>query len=261
VVGGKKSWWSFTTNKTDHQLPTFPKRTKPKKYSFLTLDKTKSHMKKTLFFLLIPLFSFAQQEGIPANKNEFGLNVFSMKRVQVYYDWDKDRNEVLSEMHILPGIYYKRHFGKNAFRGSFEFTRRKNTDRGSPWYFSKENNVIKKSVGISIGYERAFGKRKLQPFVFSDLQFTYENMAVSQVLQGYLGPNQIRHYVFENFEYAVAAGAGLRYKYNSKIYLTYECAVQGYRNVYQEVLRAGDKYWDLGYHVDPVSKLGIAISF
>lgn len=233
-------------------------------------EPTQSQMKNAvLLFLFIPLFSFGQEEA-PVNKNEFGVNVFSLKRFQAYKSFDNDNVispgephwVIYGEPHILPGIYYKRHFGKNALRSSFEFTRRATTGtgEGGPWYFPEGSSLLRKNVGISIGYERAFGTKKLQPFAFADLGFNYENMDGTYTLQGYGGPPSSRHFIFEDYEYSVGAGGGLRYKMNARVHFTYEISAQGYRNAWQDILRPGSgKNWDMGYHINPVNKLGVAI--
>jgi hypothetical protein len=220
-------------------------------------------MKKIFLFLLfIPLFSFGQQAEIPANKNEFGLNLFSLKRFQIHQDYEMGRS-FYGESHLLPGIFYKRHFGKNAFRTSFEFTRRatQGNGKGAPWYFPEGSSVVRKNVGISIGYERSFSNKKLQPFAFADLVFNYENLAGTMIIQGYGTPDELYQFVFEDFEYSLSAGVGLRYQFTSRIQATYEISAQGFRNVYQEVFHAGDKYWDMGFHMNPVNKLGLSLSF
>jgi hypothetical protein len=219
-----------------------------------------------LLFLFIPFFSFAQQDEAPVKKNEFGINAFSLKRVQLSYNLESRRNGLYAEPHVLPGIYYKRHFGKNgknAWRSSFEFTRRATTSngQGGPWYFPKGSTLVRKNAGISLGYERAFGNKKWQPFAFADLVFNYENINGTTILPGYGGPDIVHHYIFEDFEYSIAAGAGLRYKVNPGIHFTYETSAQHYRSVSQDVLNAGEKNWGTGYHINPVNKLGVAILF
>src|ERR1700741_697157 len=166
------------------------------------------------FFLFIPLFSFAQQAEAPVSKNEFGMNGFSLKRPQFYGEYETGRG-IYAEPHLVPGIYYKRHFGKNAIRSAFEFTRREkeNVSKGAPWFVPySTTTIVSINVGLSVGYERSFGDKKLQPFAFADLVFNYENLEGEITFPTYAGG--LYPFLNEDFEYGLAAGGGLRYKLN-----------------------------------------------
>jgi hypothetical protein len=224
--------------------------------------------KATLLFLFLPLFSFAQEVVIPVkpiNQNEIGLNLFSITRFESYRGM-LDTRQVSACLNAFPGIYYKRHFGQNAWRASFDYTQKSKlvgsaTGSDSPMYHINYLNAETKNVGIAVGYERSFGHWKLKPYAFSDLVFNYENMSGVRAEHGCWGPIGIFEFSEECFEYGVSAGAGMRYSINSRIHLSYEFAAQGAVSVFQDLSNIGDKYIDLRYHLNPVNKLGFAVSF
>jgi hypothetical protein len=222
-------------------------------------------MKKTfLIFLFLPLFSFAQQEEIPAHQNEIGLNLFSATKIESNRDM-LDRRKISTSLSAFSGIYYKRHFGQNAWRASFDYSQiAKMTGEGfteDPFYSSYHLSARVKNVGIALGYERSFRSGKFQPYVFSDLVFNYQNMTGMRSEYGCFGPIGIFPFSEEIFEYGVSTGAGMRYSINSHIHLSYEFAAQGFVSVFQDLSNIGYKYVDLGYHLNPVNKLGFAVSF
>ncbi len=221
-------------------------------------------MKQIIYFLFfLPLISFAQQTEKPVIKHELGVNLFSIKQFEKLRSYD-DLPVSIANVNIFPGLYYKRHSGKNALRASFEYTH-KNIRNGTAlimdpystqYYFSTRNNVA-----IAAGYERAFGSGKLQPYIFSDFIFNYENLTGSRVNFGCFGPYGIYDFSEEVFEYGMSAGAGLRYSINPVLRLTLEVNAEGFVSVYQDVLNAGEKYRDLGIHINPVNKFGLAVCF
>lgn len=221
--------------------------------------------KATLLFLLIPLFSFAQEVEIPVksvNQNEIGINLFSVTRFERNRGM-LDTRKVSASMNPTPGVYYKRHFGKNALRASIDYTQQliKYGDPNSMEYATFYMNAKRMNIGINIGYERSFGKGKLQPYLFSDLVFNYEKLAGERSYLGCFGPYGVFKFSEEVFEYGVSAGSGLRYSINSRIHLSYEFAAQGVVSVFQDLSNIGYKYVDLNYHLNPVNKLGFAVSF
>jgi hypothetical protein len=221
-------------------------------------------MRKAFLFLFLPLFSFAQETQIPvkpAHKNEIGVNLFSLTHLARYHD-NVDRYVMDADMNYVPGIYYKRHFGKNALRASFDYTQ-KFIRVGNPEIVYGGHYVAawKKNVSVALGYERSFGNKKLQPYVFSDLVFNYQNMTGERLIFGCFGPYGIFKFSEETFEYGASAGAGLRYSLNPFIHLTYEFSAQGVISVFDDLSSVGGKYRERNYHLNPVNKFGLAVSF
>ncbi|MDQ3109238.1 MAG: hypothetical protein M3R17_05045 [Bacteroidota bacterium] len=234
-------------------------------------------MKKAfLLFNFLPLISFAQEvapkptTGIaPMSKNEFGINLFSVTRIDDFFmhDW-VDR----IDFNPPGGVFYKRHFGNNAFRTSFDFTHKSRMIGEPPVlnYYNGSNgnyyNTKRDNVAISVGYERYLGLPcKFQPFVFTDLVMNYEHEYGERVYWGEFNPQGVHPLARETFEFGIAIGGGLRYNLTSKFNLVYEISGQGYLSYTNDLLfnRPGVNRYisSSGFHFNPVNKLGISFSF
>jgi hypothetical protein len=219
-------------------------------------------MKKIFFlFSFFPLFSFAQ-DVVPADKNEVGLNLFSVTNFDSYKDpLDKPKYDL--NVNAFSGIYYKRYFGKNALRASLDYSQKAfHSEEGAlnSTYYSNVS-ATKKFVSTGIGYQRSFATGKFQPYFFSDLVFNYINFSGHHSFYGDYTWADDQPFSEETFEYGLAAGAGLRYSITPKIHLTYELSGQGVIGVFQDVMYAGKKFVNVDGHFNPVNKVGFAISF
>lgn len=217
--------------------------------------------------LFISAFSFAQNEtGIlpienPQPKNELGFNIFALTNFHKEI-LPTDGYKFASDYNLFSGIYYKHHFGKNAFRASFDFNQKSiliNENPNISYYYSE--NAQENFVGLKAGYERNFGNKKLKAFVFSDLIFNYYNTKGLHSYSGCFGWGEDVPFNEEIFEYGIASGAGIRYAVSKNIILSYEFSAQGFCSIYQDILNSGDKWVDFGYHLNPASKLGFAVMF
>ncbi len=221
----------------------------------------------TIFCIFISTFSFAQGEtGIvpkenTQTKNELGLNLFSVSNFKRGLD-ALDKRQYAADFNLFSGIYYKYHFGKNAFRTSFDFNQKSifiNVTPNISYYYSE--NAKQNFVGLKAGYEREFGNKRLKAFIFSDLIFNYNNIKGLHSYSGCFGWGEDVPFNEETFEYGMAGGAGIRYLFSKNIILSYEFSGQGFCSIYQDILNSGDKWLDFGYHLNPASKLGFAIAF
>lgn len=220
-------------------------------------------MKKAiLFFFLLPSISFAQQEERPVKKHELGVNLFSVKRFDRYKNFS-DCPVISADLNILTGLYYKNHFGKNAWRASVDYSHR-SIQKGwgepldDPYTTTQYYSAKRTNFSIAAGYEHSFGSRKFQPYLFSDLVFNYQNLTGSRINIGCFGPYGMEDFSEEVFEYGVAAGAGFKYQFIPSLSFSFEMSAEGFVSMYQDVLNAGDKYRNVGFHVNPVNKLGLA---
>ena len=137
-------------------------------------------MKKVFFlFILLPAFSFSQEIEKKPGKNEIGLNLFSITQFEKNRGM-LDKPHITARFNPLSGLYYKRHYGKNAFRASFDYSTHsrvegdKNNPIGDPFYMPYFYAANIQTVSIAAGYERSFGNGKLRPYVFGDVVFNYE---------------------------------------------------------------------------------------
>ncbi|MDQ3112082.1 MAG: hypothetical protein M3R17_19535, partial [Bacteroidota bacterium] len=134
-------------------------------------------MKKVLLlFSFLPLFSFAQE--VVSDKNEVGLNLFSVTNFGMHKDM-LDKRVYNGDMNAFSGIYYRRHFGKYALRASFDYTQKaqlsSSGSRFSPYYYNV--SAITKNISMSLGYQHSFATKKFQPYFFTDLVFNYINFS------------------------------------------------------------------------------------
>jgi hypothetical protein len=232
-------------------------------------------MKKTLLlFSFLPLFSFAQQPvepgdvvilPLPVPKNEIGINLFSATNFQDLYmgDW-------FERVDINPpsGVYYKRHFGQNALRASFDYTRHslKVGEYPSEIYYDTYFSATRQDLTIGLGYERSFGAGRFQPYVFSDLVFNYEKQEGERVMLGCFGPFGLLPFSQESYQTGIASGAGFRYKLTPALHVSYEFAVQGYVSYTKDLSHLypgypAYTYREYGHRLNPVNKFGLAFAF
>jgi hypothetical protein len=226
-------------------------------------------MKKALlFFGFLPLFVCGQtpsgELSLPAPKHEIGINLFSVTRLSSlpWRPWYEN-----PDFNFVPGLYYKRHFGQNALRGSFDFSqhRLRRGDSSPAIYGADYYSTVRRNFTVSLGYERSFGTHKFQPYIFSDLYFMHEKETGERFYWGEFGLNGLRPISMNTSEFGLAGGMGFRYKITPKLSLSYEFAVQGYyskvkeQSIYHD--NRVDTYYRGGFHVNPVSKLGFAILF
>jgi hypothetical protein len=172
------------------------------------------------------------------------------------------------DINPVPGVYYKRHFGQNALRASFDYTRHKLTIGAEPSdvYFEQYFSATRQDLTIGLGYERSFGAGKFQPYVFSDVIFNYEKQEGERVYWGCFGPYGLQPYAEESYETGLSAGAGLRYSITQSIHISYEFAAQGFVSYTKDIANLYPSYSyrfyrDFGHHLNPVNKLGVAFSF
>ncbi|CAN5186616.1 hypothetical protein BH09BAC5_BH09BAC5_17550 [soil metagenome] len=215
-----------------------------------------------LAFSMLPLFVFGQNEA-QLNKNEFGINMFSIAGFDMYKD-PLDKRISTADFNLLPGIFYRHQFEKNAFRAAIDISQKsvyRSDGTDDPYYYSYLLAGTKQNIGISAGLEHLFGKKKLQSYIFSDVYFNYSHFSGIRSEYGCFGPIGIFHFNEEVFEYGLQGGAGLRYSINEHLHLTCEFSLRGFTSVYQDIQHSSDKYVDFGYHLNPVNKLGISVSF
>ncbi|MCX6312126.1 MAG: hypothetical protein NT084_10895 [Bacteroidetes bacterium] len=220
-----------------------------------------------LICLLISTISLAQTESASVSKengpskNELGLNLFSVTNFERGLS-TVDKRQYSADFNLFSGVYYKYHFGKNAWRASFDFNQKSIFTNVAPnisYYYSE--NAKRNFIGLKAGYERKFGNRKLNAFVFSDLIFNYYNLRGVHSYSGCFGWGENVPFNEETFEYGLAGGAGIRYAISKNIALSYEFSAQGFCSVYQDILNSGVKWVEFGYHLNPANKLGFAIAF
>ncbi len=218
-------------------------------------------MKKVLFLLFfIPTTCFAQEEETLLNKHELGISIFTAKRFENAYSYP---HMMSTAIYLFPGLYYKNHFGKNAWRISLDYMHKTisngvvlNQSQVRDQYFSKLNNLA-----LTAGYERSFGSRKFHPYVFSDLVFNYENNTGKRMNISWFPPFGAVDFSDEFFEFGISLGAGMRYQFTPLLSVTYEINAEGVVSTYQDVLNAGDKQTGVRMHINPVNKFGLGITF
>ena len=237
-------------------------------------------MKKLVLIFSIYLFSssISAQETTTNKsttettpKNEFGMNLFSIMAPAPFHGYSSVNvlnPYYLVNYNLFSGIYYKRYSGKNGLRLSFDYFQKSVMENES----YDENNLpitnsyngIKFDGQIKIGYERVFGNKRLKGFVFSDLVFNYGKYFGTLLYNSntWFGSLTKTNYFFENFQYGVAFGGGLKYQLNKRLIFTYEfsgsCALSFTQDLY-----AYDSYkrLNLFVNINPIRQLGFAFMF
>lgn len=166
--------------------------------------------------LAIPAGLQAQDQ---APKNEMGINLFMLSAdLDNGPEWD---------YRAVPGIYYKRFFGSNGIRIGADYYQHNEFRQYGPF----ADAMNRKTGELHLGYERRFGERKLQGFVFADLVYRYSktqrinsgSMFYADVLMPIAPPDYTKA---ERHEYGGLAGLGLRYNFSRHFSLIYEAGFQ-----------------------------------
>ena len=160
-----------------------------------------------LMFLVRPSDLYAQRQ----TQHEIGVNL--IKGFQ--YDqsvWD----EKGSFLQVFSPITYKLFINdSSAIRAAFQYS-----DNAWTHNFSHAfRDHRAKFLSFSFGYQRIFGKRKLKPFLFSDLAFVSEDYYDFGVW-GYTVDSELQDFTSNGF--CLNGGVGVRYEFSQKFCLAYE---------------------------------------
>jgi len=156
----------------------------------------------------------------PAPKHEIGVNLLMLSAdLDNGPEWDYC---------AVPGIYYKRFFGPNGIRVGADYYQHNEFRQYGPF----ADAMNRKTGELRLGYERRFGERKLQGFVFADLVYRYSktqrinsgSMFYADVLMPFAPSSDYTK--TERHEYGGVAGIGLRYNFSRRFSLVYEAGFQ-----------------------------------
>ena len=164
----------------------------------------------TLVLFSLSLIGFGQESSI--KKHEIGLNLYSFNNGYIAVTDDYDSYFIYAIQHAyLNGLSYRLRKGNNAFRFSAQYQYEKLPDfatefKAGQLYWGKMYNIEGR-----LGYEHAFGKGKLHPFLFADLVFNYGY--TNGTSGSYIGPT-ISPVTSEikNYNYGVSPGVGIAYQ-------------------------------------------------
>ncbi len=184
---------------------------------------------KKLFLLLffLPLISFAQEitpavaKVVVAPKHEFGFHLASASIIGGIEDLSGNLT-LFIDYNFFDGVYYKRHFGKWALRGSFNYHQKIEQSVYNPQPNIYEYSIDRtREMIYRAGAERSFEKGKVQFYAFADLNFMYREFKREQVGTGNILPfkRSIRSTVYGP---GLMAGLGIRYNPTKNITLFYE---------------------------------------
>jgi hypothetical protein len=161
-----------------------------------------------------------------------------------------------------PGISlggYYRYNGRFSFRGDFTYARLYGTDKGGVNQrrnLSFRSPVIELVVGVNydlIYFERNWHLRaQYTPYVFAEIGFMYFNPRAKYEGKWYsLRPLQTEGVKYNAITFALPLGAGLRYKINSYMDLSFEFV---YRKTFTDYLDdVSTRYIDNTSFDDPVA--------
>jgi hypothetical protein len=225
-------------------------------------------MKYIIFYLvLVSAIGYGQtnESTAPAVKKnlkyELGLNLYSVTNFHKgdYYD----NTNYAYNQNLFSGIFLKRHFEKNSVRVLFDYSQKVVNKKweSTPW-FSKTTGDLKSSE-LRVGYERAFGTKKIIPFLATDLSYNYSKATGLSTVYGDFVSYQDKEYLIKTNQYSICIGSGLKFKITDHIMLTYEFSFQyGYYQS-KDYKSNGNASVDKGmFHAfNPVRQVGFSINF
>jgi hypothetical protein len=171
----------------------------------------------TIFFCLLSGYTSAQdmkcQGGWKTKKRteqEIGVNLYNFS---VYKSSFVYHAKPVIDQGFFNGLFYKRHFGKNAFRATIDhFYTRINTeyDWGMLYY---KNTGIKNTLELRLGYERKLAIGKLFPYLAADAVFNVGRARGSRLSWGDMIPDLTeRPYDTRAIGIGLAPAIGLKYR-------------------------------------------------
>jgi hypothetical protein len=240
-------------------------------------------MRKVISFILSFLFplTFNAQpletatDGGP--RHELGMNLFSITNV---YPGKFPLSNITSSgsyyktgYNVFPGIYYRFYSGKNALRISFDYSQKAYSDMERVTideYMSYDYSYagIKINHDLKFGYQRSFGMKRVQPFIFSDLVFNYDKFTGVQNnywLSSGFSPIPVSSssaFYIEQYLFGIAPGGGVRIKVSKNIVLTYELsAIFSYSRRHETVRDSKSWTSEIEWRFNPIKMFGFGITF
>lgn len=154
---------------------------------------------------------------------ELGLNVYSfaVRGGNFYTNY-----KTVYDHYAASGLSLKFFHGKSAIRTSADYFQKITIERAR---FSNES-ISFKSLQFSGGYQRYFGNKKVMPYVFTDLSYSYGK----ELMRGYNdGPLYFPYYRYEynlstvrTSAFSASPGIGLRLKLRKNMILNLETAAE-----------------------------------
>jgi hypothetical protein len=222
--------------------------------------------------LILAQESEPKKTQLPALKHEFGANLASYGNpwgstpyhLYLYNAMDKPYG------HVLTGIYYRYHFGKNAMRLSYDYYQRMLYSYFYEGYGTHNFEAIAGKIfahELRAGYERHFGKKRWQLIVLSDLVFNYLKVRGAHfgyddysTRRGFIWSDPPYHYYnslnTEKFVVGVAPGIGFTCRLSKHITLRCEGSVES-----SLVFQPGQNWKWEKINVNPIKTFGIAYAF
>ncbi len=178
-----------------------------------------------LFF--IPILALGQTSfgnKIKSNGYEIGLNLYSYTPRHYYETYTSNSSKYKSN--FIPGIVIKKYFNKNALSLSINYGYRNiNILDSGHYHFYKDNGKVN-SIDLKLGYERVLIQKRIEPYVFGDLNFYYSKSNGTFTSYGCFTQIYDKKYEDKNREYSFHLGTGLRFHISKKIVFFYEFSYQ-----------------------------------
>lgn len=161
---------------------------------------------------------------------EMGMNIYAltMRGGDFYTKYD-----VVLDNQIFSGIYFKLFKGKNSLRTSLNYSNRNVYNSVPPFSHSRGALGQLKSIEINLGYQRMFGKKKLAPYFYSDLEYIHF-WQLGQIQPAFYPTPYYSSYSYDYYRYysltgsfyCLSPGMGLRWRIGNHLVLNFETGAQ-----------------------------------
>jgi hypothetical protein len=154
--------------------------------------------------------------------HEIGMNLYSSTvRGGNYYTHYK----TVYDHYAASGLSLKFFHGKSTIRTSVDYFQKITIDRAQ----SQNQNISFKTLQFAAGYQRHFGNKRVMPYVFTDLSYSFGK----ELTRGYYGPLYLPYYRYEynlvmirTSSFSASPGIGLRLRLSKNMIINLETGAE-----------------------------------
>jgi hypothetical protein len=195
-------------------------------------------------FLFLPVLLSSQVDSVlqatkgKRGSREMGINVYSSRLQDPIYHYHVQN--VFWAQDFIHGLFFRYKYGQNVCRFSFNYFQRTPESQSSEYelyssFRAPDLNYafgIYKAGEVKAGYQYLFSKKRITPFVFTDLCFRYSQEWGAH--NGYFYPATqyidyfSTEYLKERFTYQLSTGMGLRLQLGKNVVVNIETQFSNY---------------------------------
>jgi len=205
---------------------------------------------KTLFLIFVLTFSMTILNGQNLDSlkqiskiynKELGINIIYISNLKKpglndEYEWTPDP-------HYANGIQFKQHFKRYNLRSKFEFDFTKFSNNIYYWFGQGTDQGSYKFYSLSIGIEKRFCKKYIQPYLALDFLFDCKKITGLSYFAGgdlyYM--KGFNYYNIKNYDFGLGPVFGIMFKPQKHISFT----IETYLAVTKTLLTINETYYDI----------------